>query len=227
MRKEISPEMYNYNKFPGPDFVRVADFLKSEDYQFTILEDHKEALDATSFGQRFSEIMLKYDYIVGDWASDQLRLKGFYKEGKKNVRRFEYISHLSEYLREYCSFGCAYFVLENENPVLIKFEEENIPKRKRQKRSKNRKTTTNRDRAADKQRSYSQQEKTQKVNPKQAKRAKTKRNRPEKEGDKGTEQGFKKSRKKRDSRRQSERGQAQVSKTSSASQHFTIRKKGK
>ena len=77
MRKEILPEMFNYNKYPGPDFVYVADLLKSDAYQFKVLENHKDALDATRFGQRFSEIMLKYDYIVGDWSNDQLRLRDF------------------------------------------------------------------------------------------------------------------------------------------------------
>ena len=77
MRKEILPEMFNYNKYPGPDFVYVADLLKSDAYQFTVLENHKDALDATRFGQRFSEIMLKYDYIVGDWSNDQLALRDF------------------------------------------------------------------------------------------------------------------------------------------------------
>ena len=28
MRKEILPEMFNYNKYPGPDFVYVADLLE-------------------------------------------------------------------------------------------------------------------------------------------------------------------------------------------------------
>ena len=54
MRKEILPEMFNYNKYPGPDFVYVADILKSDACQFTVLENHKDALDATRFGQRFS-----------------------------------------------------------------------------------------------------------------------------------------------------------------------------
>ena len=86
MRKEILPEMFNYNKYPGPDFVYVADLLKSDACQFTVLENHKDALDATRFGQRFSEIMLKYDYIVGDWSNDQLRLKGFYEDDRPNTR---------------------------------------------------------------------------------------------------------------------------------------------
>ena len=42
MRKEILPEMFNYNKYPGPDFVYVADLLKSDACQFTVLENHKE-----------------------------------------------------------------------------------------------------------------------------------------------------------------------------------------
>ena len=121
MRKEILPEMFNYNKYPGPDFVYVADLLKSDDCQFTVLENHKDALDATRFGKRFSEIMLKYDYIVGDWSNDQLRLKGFYEDGRPNTRKTERISRLSEYLREYCAFGCAYFILKNEEPQVIVF----------------------------------------------------------------------------------------------------------
>ena len=115
MRKEILPEMFNYNKYPGPDFVYVADLLKSDACQFTVLENHKDALDATRFGQRFSEIMLKYDYIVGDWSNDQLRLKGFYEDERPNTRKTDRISRLSEYLREYCAFGCAYFILKNES----------------------------------------------------------------------------------------------------------------
>ena len=137
MRKEILPEMFNYNKYPGPDFVYVADLLKSDACQFTVLENHKDALDATRFGQRFSEIMLKYDYIVGDWSNDQLRLKGFYEDDRPNTRKTDRISRLSEYLREYCAFGCAYFILKNEEPQLIVFEEETEPRRKRR-RSNNR-----------------------------------------------------------------------------------------
>ena len=57
MRKEILPEMFNYNKYPGPDFVCVADLLKSDACQFTVLENHKDALDATRFGQRFSGVL--------------------------------------------------------------------------------------------------------------------------------------------------------------------------
>lgn len=164
MRKEILPEMFNYNKYPGPDFVYVADLLKSDACQFTVLENHKDALDATRFGQRFSEIMLKYDYIVGDWLNDQLRLKGFYEDERPNTRKTDCISRLSEYLREYCAFGCAYFILKNEEPQLIVFEEETEPRRKRR-RSNNRRNSSQESR--DRERNASQKNKGQKASAKQ------------------------------------------------------------
>lgn len=139
MRKDISPEMFNYNKFPGPQFVAFSDRVKSDDIEFLILENKKDAFDATVFSQRFSDILLKYDYIVGDWGNEQLRLKGFYKDDR-DVKKANRISRLDDYLKEYCNFGCAYFVLENQEPRPVKSEEERQSRRhKSQKRSSGKK----------------------------------------------------------------------------------------
>ncbi|HFR3469119.1 TPA: YutD family protein, partial [Streptococcus suis] len=135
-KKEISPEMYNYNKYPGPSFARVGDKVVSENIELDLLEDYKNAFDQTIFGQRFSQLMLKFDYIVGDWGNEQLRLRGFYTDDK-NVKSDLKISRLDDYLTEYCNFGCAYFVLANPNPQDLPAEEEDRPRRKRS-RSRNR-----------------------------------------------------------------------------------------
>ncbi|HFR3442881.1 TPA: YutD family protein, partial [Streptococcus suis] len=132
----ISPEMYNYNKYPGPSFARVGDKVVSENIELDLLEDYKNAFDQTIFGQRFSQLMLKFDYIVGDWGNEQLRLRGFYTDDK-NVKSDLKISRLDDYLTEYCNFGCAYFVLANPNPQDLPAEEEDRPPRKRS-RSRNR-----------------------------------------------------------------------------------------
>ena len=137
MRKEISEEMYNYNKFPGPQFMLVGDRVQSDSYEFSLMDNEKSAFDATAFTQRFSEVLLKYDYIVGDWGNEQLRLRGFYKKtpkGKENKN----ITRLEDYLNEYCNFGCAYFVLENPEPEEIFFEEELVTKRKKKSNKKER-----------------------------------------------------------------------------------------
>lgn len=131
MRKDITPEMYNYNKFPGPQFVTFDNHVKSDDIDLLLLENVKNAFDVTVFTQRFSDILLKYDYIVGDWGNEQLRLKGFYKEEMQGKTKTPYIGYLDDYLKEYCNFGCAYFVLENPNPKEIKSEEDNSQRCKR------------------------------------------------------------------------------------------------
>ncbi|MBG9367279.1 YutD-like domain-containing protein [Streptococcus sp. NLN64] len=116
MRKVIDPELYNYNRFPGPQFTRQGDRIEAEEVIFTLLTDYGEAFDPVSFSQRFSNLLLKFDYIVGDWSNEQLRLKGFYRD-KRAEHTWSKISRLDEYLLEYCSFGAAYFVLENAHPI--------------------------------------------------------------------------------------------------------------
>lgn len=115
MRKEIAPELYNYNKFPGPEFHLHGDKVETEGIAFSLVENIKDAFDVTTFNQRFSEVLTKFDYIVGDWSNEQLRLRGFYKDDRTE-EKLEKISRLQDYLLEYCSYGCAYFVLENEAP---------------------------------------------------------------------------------------------------------------
>lgn len=137
MKKEITPEMYNYNKFPGPLFVSFDDQVKSETFAFRIVANTGDSFDATAFTQRFSEILLKYDYIVGDWGNEQLRLRGFYKDDREKPI-YSKISRLDDYLKEYCNFGCAYFILENPDPQDIAFEEEEVVSRRRRHRRRSR-----------------------------------------------------------------------------------------
>ena len=129
MRKEISPELYNYNKFPGPEFKQMGSKIVAEKFEFELVENYKEAFDLTAFHQRFSEILNKFDYIVGDWGNEQLRLRGFYRD-EKAKENAEKISRLQDYLLEYCNYGCAYFVLENAQPRRASFDKKSHHKRK-------------------------------------------------------------------------------------------------
>ena len=44
---------------------------------YEILEDYQEGFQQEEVESRFSDILNKYDFIVGDWGYGQLRLKGF------------------------------------------------------------------------------------------------------------------------------------------------------
>lgn len=88
---------------------------------YRLVLDHREAFNLEALGERFSEILNRYDYIVGDWGYEQLRLKGFFKDTHKKMAQELKISTLEDYLYEFCNFGCAYFVIEkmgasNEKP---------------------------------------------------------------------------------------------------------------
>jgi len=82
------------------------------DKTYQIVHDHRDAWNPEAFRDRYSEVLDRYDYIVGDWGYSQLRLKGFYKDGSSKANKDTTIASLQDYLNEYCNFGCAYFVIE-------------------------------------------------------------------------------------------------------------------
>lgn len=82
------------------------------DRQYLLVKNHREAFDGERLGERFSDVLSRYDYIVGDWGYDQLRLKGFFNESNRKAVPEQRIDTLEDYLYEYCNFGCAYFVIE-------------------------------------------------------------------------------------------------------------------
>ncbi|WP_102264213.1 YutD family protein [Mesobacillus jeotgali] len=77
---------------------------------YEIVDESREGFNEEAFRARYSEILTKYDYIVGDWGYGQLRLRGFFDDQNQKSTFDTKISTVSEYLYEYCNFGCAYFV---------------------------------------------------------------------------------------------------------------------
>lgn len=79
---------------------------------YEIVVDYRDGWKPEAFKDRYSEVLERYDYIVGDWGYNQLRLRGFFKESNPKVTKENSISAIQDYLNEYCNFGCAYFVIE-------------------------------------------------------------------------------------------------------------------
>ena len=48
---------------------------------YALEHEHKNGWNAEAFKERYSEVLERYDYIVGDWGYNQLRLRGFYRDG--------------------------------------------------------------------------------------------------------------------------------------------------
>ncbi|MFV0561119.1 MAG: YutD family protein [Enterococcus sp.] len=79
---------------------------------YRLVVNHREGFDADRLGERYSDVLSRYDYIVGDWGYEQLRLKGFFRADNRRAHPDQRIDALEDYLYEYCNFGCAYFVIE-------------------------------------------------------------------------------------------------------------------
>lgn len=89
---------------------------------YEVVENVRDGWNLEAFTERYSDVLTKYDYIVGDWGYSQLRLRGFYDDQNKKAKpAFDAkISTLDEYVYEYCNFGCAYFVVRKIRPSELK-----------------------------------------------------------------------------------------------------------
>ena len=95
------------------EIIRVDSTLfKFSSIEFKLVENHQEAFDLEIIENRYTDYLLKYDYIVGDISYEKLRLRGFFDDHRKGVPIDMKISNLEDYLVEYCSFGSPYFVFE-------------------------------------------------------------------------------------------------------------------
>ncbi|WP_461219633.1 YutD family protein [Lapidilactobacillus salsurivasis] len=124
------PQIYNLKHDEDPDYrgvsVKVLDpeNLEIGSRRYQLLANYRDGFEPERLGQRFEPILGKYDYIVGDWGFDQLRLRGFYVDENRNANRDQVISSLEDYLIEFCNFGCAFFVIQRVGPSTVTTERE-------------------------------------------------------------------------------------------------------
>jgi uncharacterized protein YutD len=79
---------------------------------YELIENYRDGFQEDAIKERYADILGKYDYIVGDWGYDQLRMKGFYHDRNSKAAIDSKIGAAHDYLLEHCNFGCAYFVLK-------------------------------------------------------------------------------------------------------------------
>ncbi|HEH0461229.1 TPA: YutD family protein [Staphylococcus aureus] len=94
--------------------------IKVDQHYFELIENYRECFNEEQFIARYSDILDKYDYIVGDYGYDQLRLKGFYKDSNKKAEMSKRFSNIQDYIFEYCNFGCPCFVLRHLSKQEVK-----------------------------------------------------------------------------------------------------------
>lgn len=88
--------------------------VKIGNVSYTLEKNYKDAFIEDDFKELCTDYFNDFDYIFGDYSYDKLRLKGFYEEKNKNVKEINNIRSLDNYIKNYCSFECRYFLLHKE-----------------------------------------------------------------------------------------------------------------
>lgn len=81
---------------------------------FELVKEHRDCFNEEIFKQKYTEALDKYDVIVGDFASEFLRLKGF---TTRQPEASNYINTIPDYLNESCNYNCPYFIVKRVKNV--------------------------------------------------------------------------------------------------------------
>ena len=89
--------------------------IEVNNIKYEIIKNYKDAFDKDEFIERCTDYFNDYDYIVGDIAYGQLRLKGFYDSKNKKAKDLNNFKNLDSYIKNNCAVDCKYFVLKRSN----------------------------------------------------------------------------------------------------------------
>lgn len=71
---------------------------------FELIKDDNNIFVIADFENKYVEILDRYEFIVGDYSQDKLRLKGF--------NRID-LRYVPDYINEYCSLESQYYIIQN------------------------------------------------------------------------------------------------------------------
>lgn len=82
--------------------------------EYELVKDYKDAFCLDEVISLFTDYFYDFDYILGDYAYNKLRLKGFYDNDSKKARDINKYDYIEEYIKNYCAYECRYFILKRK-----------------------------------------------------------------------------------------------------------------
>lgn len=83
------------------------------DIEYEIIRNDKDCINKKELEEKITDYFYEYDYIMGDFAYDKVRLKGYYNSDNKMAKKINDIKYLDDYIENYCSYGARIFLLKN------------------------------------------------------------------------------------------------------------------
>ena len=81
---------------------------------YQIIENKNDCFDFEAFKEKYTDYFEPYDYILGDYAYNKLRLKGFCDPKNKKFNVINDISLKDTYLKNQCAYQCNYFLIKKK-----------------------------------------------------------------------------------------------------------------
>ena len=82
------------------------------DIEYEIIRNDKDCINKKELEEKITDYFDEYDYIMGDFAYDKVRLKGYYNSDNKMAKKINDIKYLDDYIENYCSYGARIFLLK-------------------------------------------------------------------------------------------------------------------
>ena len=108
--------------------------------EYKLVKNYKDCFDNSEVQNKLNDTdyFNEFDYILGDYSYDKLRLKGFLRKTNKDVKPFNNYDKIDDYIKNYCSDECRYFILEKAGIIETNEEiEENASENNKSENKKN------------------------------------------------------------------------------------------
>ena len=83
-----------------------------ENNEYELIENYKDAFNEMDIKDKYTDYFTDFDYILGDYAYNKLRLKGFCEKNNPRYNKINDFSEKKNYLSNLCAYECRYFVLK-------------------------------------------------------------------------------------------------------------------
>ena len=80
--------------------------------EYELIEDNGDCFNEMDVKEKYTDYFYDFDYILGDYAYNKLRLKGFCDKGSARYNKINDIKTKKDYVEKLCAYKCRYFVLK-------------------------------------------------------------------------------------------------------------------
>ncbi len=86
--------------------------IKINEIEYEVIRNDQKCINEEELSDKITDYFDNFDYIVGDFSYDKVRLKGFLDVSNPKKTAINDYSKLDNYIEEYCSYGARIFILK-------------------------------------------------------------------------------------------------------------------